>query len=286
MIIVGAETGRAPWELLGWLRHVATAALWFAVGSAVLLVWFASKLRTSEKARRGAGILWDLTTFWPRAAHPFAPPCYAERVVPELMLRTRWGLDQHPRNLVVLSGHSQGAVLVAAAASRLRDTGLARVRVITYGCQIRAWYGRIFPAVFGPEAVGYQRTTPPRFRDLGPEIPSDTGAAEPADAALSVGSLRARLEDGADAEPRWVNLYRTSDPLGFRVYADRDSARDLWVREIPDEDRMDPGPRILTHGEYQHTDAYVAQLGRWYPRRAGATDVSPAVVDVAAFPPS
>src|SRR5207244_1319883 len=66
--------------------------------------------------RRVVGILWDLGTFWPRAAHPLAPPCYAERVVPELAIRTAWLSRQGG---VVLSGHSQGSVLVAATVLQL-----------------------------------------------------------------------------------------------------------------------------------------------------------------------
>ena len=31
--------------------------------------------------------------------------------------------------------------------------------MITYGSQIRALYGRIFPRVFGADVVGYQPTT-------------------------------------------------------------------------------------------------------------------------------
>ena len=37
--------------------------------------------------RRAVGVIWDVTTFWPRAVHPLAPPCYAERVIPQLVSR-------------------------------------------------------------------------------------------------------------------------------------------------------------------------------------------------------
>src|SRR4029450_8339016 len=58
--------------------------------------------------RRLVGILWDIGTFWPRAAHPLAPPCYAERTVPDLLIRMR---PVHASGgLVRLSGHSQGRV--------------------------------------------------------------------------------------------------------------------------------------------------------------------------------
>ncbi|WP_435817699.1 hypothetical protein [Micromonospora parva] len=53
-----------------------------------------------------------LGTFWPGAAHPFAPPCYAERAVPELTCRITHLVNSG--NAVVLTGHSHGSVLLAA----------------------------------------------------------------------------------------------------------------------------------------------------------------------------
>ncbi len=80
----------------------------------VLLVTWGRRAYKDASARRTIGILWDVGTFWPRAAHPFAPPCYAERAVPDLTWRiATWTRTTGGR--LVLSGHSQGSVLAAAA---------------------------------------------------------------------------------------------------------------------------------------------------------------------------
>lgn len=93
-------------------------------------------------ARRWLGVLWDVGTFWPRAFHPYAPPCYAERAVPDLQRRLRWHHDSGRR--VLLVGHSQGSVLAAAALAQQPD---ARATVlVTFGSPLATLYGWGFPA--------------------------------------------------------------------------------------------------------------------------------------------
>lgn len=257
-VIIFSMTGQAPWELWAPLRGVAGIALFATYLVAVGLVLIGSQMRRSESARKAVGVVWDLTTFWPRAAHPLGPPCYAERVVPELINRTRWALEAPGTDRVVLSGHSQGSLIVVAAASRLTDGELGRIRIITYGSQIRALYGRIFPAVVGPDDIGYRPTTcAPSLRDPRPDVPSPDDLPAP---APTPGSLRARLES---AGGRWVNLFRRTDGLGWRVFADVDSDLDVPVPEVPPAVVGDPSPQVMTHSGYQHSHVYRTYVCGW-----------------------
>lgn len=99
-------------------------------------------------SRKVIGSLWDVGTFWPRAFHPFAPPCYAERAVPEL-LRRIWWLRANGGQVVV-AGHSQGSIIAGAAAlqSRLRGTGPdgPDFALVTFGSPLRKLYAEVFPA--------------------------------------------------------------------------------------------------------------------------------------------
>jgi hypothetical protein len=288
-LIVLSATHKAPWERYESLRPFATLGMYAALATGLAIVLLFSRVRTSEGTRKAVGVLWDLTTFWPRAAHPLAPPCYAERVVPELRTRLDWALhyekdpggpDLRAGNRVVLSGHSQGSVIVCAVLSRLPDADLARTRVITYGSQIRALYGRIFPAVFGPEQIGYELT--PGIATLADAVPDVPDAALVDQAAVQMwrrwpDSLVARLvSSGGD----WVNLFRRSDPLGFRVFSDHDMDPDRYVAEVPDVIVGDAGPRVNTHSGYPHTLAYRTAVAKWtgetvQPDPVGTTDIPP-----------
>jgi hypothetical protein len=95
--------------------------------------------------RRRICVLWDVGTFWPRSYHPFSPPCYAERAVPDLQRRMWWLHDNGGR--VVLVAHSQGAVLATAALVQAGcRPGGDRPVLITFGCPVRKLYQWGFPA--------------------------------------------------------------------------------------------------------------------------------------------
>src|SRR4029077_3789994 len=108
IIIVTSMCGVPPWELpgLGWTRTGATASMWLVVGMSAALIALGSQIRRSEKARKAVGVIWDLTTFCPRAARPRPPRCYAERVILDLLIRSRWVLGkpatQGARNHLIL----------------------------------------------------------------------------------------------------------------------------------------------------------------------------------------
>ncbi|KOX19527.1 membrane protein [Streptomyces sp. NRRL F-6491] len=159
--VVGAwASGNVPGRAFDG-AHPAVAALasatqalgsWMIGFGFLLFVTWGRRAYRDPSARRTIGILWDVGTFWPRAAHPFAPPCYAERAVPDLT----WRMGSWTRRTggrLVISGHSQGSVLAAAAVWQLKPATRRRVALLTYGSPLERLYGRWFPAYFGPEAL-------------------------------------------------------------------------------------------------------------------------------------
>lgn len=142
--------------------------------------------------RRGVGVLWDLACFWPRDVHPFAPPCYNERIMPEVRTRIEYYLAQQQSGSaaaesavgrVVIAGHSQGTVISLAAVLIQPPEVCGRLALMTFGCVLDRLYSRFFPRYFSPEVY--------------------RSAAE----ALT----------GPDGQPRWVNLWRNTDYLGGSI---------------------------------------------------------------------
>ncbi|WP_328945997.1 hypothetical protein OG259_35710 [Streptomyces sp. NBC_00250] len=207
----------------------ATQAIgsWMIGFGFLLFVTWGRRAYRDAHARRTIGILWDVGTFWPRAAHPFAPPCYAERAVPDLTWRmSSWTRSTGGR--LVISGHSQGSVLAAAAVWQLQPVTRGRVALLTYGSPLERLYGRWFPAYFGPEAL----------RALNRTVHC------------------------------WSNLYRATDPIGGPVRVPAEDGRpavDGSVLLDPvayGRTRAHPLPEpILGHSDYQADPAFAHRRG-------------------------
>ncbi|PWI05847.1 hypothetical protein DIZ27_37105 [Streptomyces sp. NWU339] len=197
----------------------------------ILFVTWGRRAYKDASARRTIGILWDVGTFWPRAAHPFAPPCYAERAVPDLT----WRIETWTRSTggrLVLSGHSQGSVLAAAAAWQLTPATRNRVALLTYGSPLERLYGRWFPAHFGPAALG-------------------------------------ALHQEVDC---WRNLHRLTDPIGGPVRLPGDCGPEVDRPPLGDplaygrtEAHPLPAP-ILGHSDYQADPAFAEERRRLLAR--------------------
>ena len=274
-----------------WVTALTLAAPSIAIGmlsaSALTALGFIA-LNALTTAERPLGLLWDLICFLPRAGHPFGPPCYSDRVVPELNSRVRDWLEPDGTPLaqrrVVLSAHSLGAVLavstifahVARAAGGQPLAGAPeggtdsapRIGLVTYGTQLRAYFGRFFPELLGPKVLGTRPCLAPRLVGGDPWLrqvladENDTGQPAP----QTPGNLRAVLtpqaaptpipSSGADAAPLtpfWINLWRRTDFLGFPVNSYAPNIIDRGASEIEPRTYLFA---IATHGNYPDVAQY------------------------------
>jgi hypothetical protein len=223
------QTDNPPW--IGGVTNVANWAVsLFALG----LIWLGWQAYRSPQARRVVGIIWDVGTFWPRAAHPLAPPCYAERAVPDLICRIDYlARPGEASDGVIVAAHSQGTVLAAAALLQLPADSVSGVSLLTFGSPLARLYGRYFPAYFGPDQLDF---------------------------------LRAVLNPGG-----WRNLYRPTDPIGGWVLekngvVDRPLPHDpRFFDKQPGQPVLDP---IRGHSDYQSDDAYAEEMRRLRPNCA------------------
>lgn len=137
---------------------LATIGSWALATLLVGLVLLGRRTYNDSRLRRMIGILWDIATFWPRAIHPLAPPCYTERVIPELVTRVKT-LTKGEQDQVILSGHSQGSVIAAALVLQLKPEVTPKIRLLTHGSPLRRLYATYFPAYFGTDALATVRGT-------------------------------------------------------------------------------------------------------------------------------
>jgi hypothetical protein len=200
------------------LSIVSNAGTYLISLSVLGLIFLGVQTYRNPRVRRTVGIIWDLGTFWPRSTHPLAPPCYAERVVPELVHRADWLATE--QGGLVLSGHSQGTVLVAATILQLSPEAKRHTALITYGSPLCRLYMRAFPNYFNEKVM------------------QDIGAAV----------------QGGLGEERWVNLWRRTDPIGGAVgIGDRRLADPSSFDALPGDQIA---PAVAAHGGYQLTPEF------------------------------
>ncbi|MFI8357593.1 hypothetical protein [Streptomyces cyaneofuscatus] len=243
--VPGLATDGAAAPVESFAEAAQSTGSWLIGFGFILFVAGGRRAYRDASARRTIGILWDVGTFWPRAAHPFAPPCYAERAVPDLASRMcAWTATTKGR--LIISGHSQGSVLAAAAVWQLPDTARRRVGLLTYGSPIERLYGRWFPAYFGAvPLLGLNRSV-----------------------------------------HCWRNLFRATDPIGgpVRLSTDPDPGVDRGPLKDPlayGRTTALPLPEpILGHSDYQadpvfakERAALLEELGPRLPRQAEGGDV-------------
>ncbi|HEV7184490.1 MAG TPA: hypothetical protein VGN33_08325 [Leifsonia sp.] len=228
------------------------------------------------KQERPLGVMWDLICFLPRAGHPFGPPCYAERVVPELRQRVlTWlgpdGPAAESERKVVFSAHSLGAVLAVACLFTLQPdarASLKNVGLLTYGTQLRVYFGRFWPELFGPGALGTRPQSGPSLWLADPwlrQVLEDHAEADDVVAARArVGvdtddsSLRELLTQ-PDGDVAWYNLWRRTDYLGFPGHSHRTNDIDSGADEFGPAEYL---VQIATHPNYQASAQYVSNLQR------------------------
>lgn len=229
-------------------------------------------------AERPVGLIWDIVCFFPSAGHPFGPPCYGERAVPEVTKRIR----RHSREFgddarVILSAHSMGATIAVASVFALHgeeeDGALvSHVALLTHGVQLRAYFSRYFPEVFGPRVLGIKGSRAPDLmrrdpwerqvkNDYKTSVPPATPLGERAPDTLV--SLLGGIPGDPRTPPRWRNLWRRTDPLGFPVTGYWNRQRKGIQQNPIDRGATERSPgsylwQIARHEDYFSTLQYAA----------------------------
>ena len=277
--------------------------LMLAVWTLLAIAVMSALVFGGSKTERPLAVVWDLSCFLPTAGHPLGPPTYLDRAAPEIARRLLWWLrdDTTARggrwaspsdragagNVAVLVAHSMGAVLGTAAlmlltthenASRLRE----RISFLSYGVQLRAYFGRFFPELLGPDALGVTPCVGPRLFASDPwkndfdraatdassgAVPADPGVDDAteteAEAEAEAESLRI-IEHGEGNPTRmpvhdWISLWRGNDELGFPAFSNSPVGNRV-DRSIEEFDATGYTAAVATHGEYIRSPRYVEAL--------------------------
>ncbi len=219
------------------LASVIDVLVTFGVGvsavTAIVLVGMLRSTYANSGRRRAVGALWDVATFWPRATHPLAPPCYAEQAVPEIVdrvvLLTGERSDHHSQpatelwpppavnpSPVLITGYSQGSLIAPAVVAQLPPRTIDKVALLTLACPFRRLYGRAFPDYFSHEYAV-------ELNEL-----------------LMNGSAPEFVDKQATRLGRWRNVVRHTDYIGSWIFSPPNAPGQQLNRDAIDVACLDP----------------------------------------------
>lgn len=209
------------------------------VFAGLLPVVYGSAVRIAfrnEKQRKILMVPFDVGTFFPRSFHPFAPPSYTEKAIPDLTRRIWWLHDNGGR--VVMTAHSQGSVIAAAVlarqSNRLEEKN-RKIGLVTFGSPLAKLYRWAFPAL------------------------------------ISDGLLRSLAAGNGGIGPvDWCNVYYATDYIGGPVEADWTEKTSSGAETIGsagkiDKHLLDPPTRWYVFG--QPLPGILSHTGYWLDSR-------------------
>lgn len=146
--IVAGSTALVVFGVAADLVSFRTAAVIFTlILPVVAVVVRVTGAVVDADRRRILAIPWDVGSFFSRRFHPFAPPTYRDSV--ERELRAVIATLERDGDVVV-SAHSQGSVISAAA---LAGGDGSRRALLTHGSPLATLYTRFFPISFPADVV-------------------------------------------------------------------------------------------------------------------------------------
>ena len=227
---------------------------WLVGAGAVALYGYTVSALTNQGKRAKIQLLWDVGTFWPRACQPFAPPCYMERSVPELVNRLDnllKGSEKGPEEQQEAEAEKKRRAAVAARdlaarlAPRLNQDDLVNelVKLSPAPCDriVVNGYSQGAPIAAASiaqlpkariEAISLLTVGSPLRRLYGRGFPVFFGPA-------CLTELRTLLS-GAGDDVRWLNAVRNSDYIGGYIFGDPYGAGRLKEDLQVDKAVLDP----------------------------------------------
>jgi hypothetical protein len=121
-----------------------------------------------------------------------------------------------------------------------------RIRLLTYGSQLRAFFSRIFPELLGPSVLGTAPTLAASLWSADPWLPEkEQESGHPRPSTPATGTVVARAP--------WRNLWRSTDYIGFPVSSFEKGPIDRVASEVDDTSYL---LEVLTHSDYPRTPQY------------------------------